>query len=124
MSHEYTDETGQRVLVLTRNEAIDRLNQAEFLKVYNIQRALIRAGRALAMIPRERLAQEFVDEYERRTGRTWGAYSYLAELASKYRAGVDRSAVSNWLAGPGRKYAHGKGPDAAIRAAIETYLDL
>ena len=123
MSHEYTDETGQRVLVLTRNEAIDRLNQAEFLKVYNIQRALIRGGRALAMIPRERLAQEFVNEYERRTGRTWGALAYLARLASECGASVDSPGVSNWKT-PGGKYADGLGTDNAIRAAIDKYLDL
>ena len=36
--------------------------------------------------PAKRLAHEFVDEYERRTGQTRGALAYLAECASEHGA--------------------------------------
>ena len=92
------------------------------LDILKMARDFKRAIRALSHIPAERLAQEFVNEYEEQTGRTWGAYVYLADLASDFGASVHRADVTNWR--QGRKHATGSAVDTAIRAAIDTYLDL
>ena len=92
------------------------------MEIMQMARSLKRAIRLLSHIPAERLAQEFVNEYEEQTGRTWGAYVYLADLASDFGASVHRADVTNWR--QGRKHATGSAVDTAIRAAIDTYLGL
>ena len=102
MTHEYTDEHGQRVLVLTRNEAIDRQSIIEMMRSLRTCAGRLRRGlRALVPISARTAGARVRRRIRKAHGPNVGRLAYLVELASEYRAGVDRSAVSNWKAGPG-----------------------